>query len=151
MEKTIIKVLFWHNHYPAHSQNDPYFGCGGTLHRLIEELAGKKLCWEFVGGFINENRDDFWQKAEKTDVLFCLPANMDYGDVLMHYDNAEKNLLDVIKKIKEKNPTIKIFFFEKEVHYFEKELTLQGEFIIDFHQKNENTIDKNVIEYFLKI
>ncbi|MDD3285034.1 MAG: hypothetical protein PHG95_00100 [Patescibacteria group bacterium] len=143
MEKE-IRVLFWHNQYPEKNHNNHYFCRGGAIHHLTEKLAGKKLCWEFIGGFINDDREDFWEKAEKADVLFCLPANMDYDDILMHWDGAEKALLDVIKKIKEKNPTIKIFFFESDVHYFEEEMAEHGEFITDLHG------DEAVIEYFKK-
>ena len=69
---------------------------------------------------------------------------MDYNDVHMHWDSAEKALLEVIKKIKEKNPKIKIFFFEDDVHFLEEELSLHGEFITDLHG------DEAVIEYFKK-
>ncbi|MBN2884386.1 hypothetical protein JXE04_00480 [Patescibacteria group bacterium] len=144
MKKQEVKrVLFWHNQYPEHSHNNPNFGRNGSIHRLIKKISRKKIYWKFMGGFINENRTDFWEKAETTDVLFCLPSNMDYDDAKMNFDVAEQLLLEIIQKIKEKNPKIKIFFLE-DAHHLEKEISAHGEFITDLHN------DEAVIKYFKK-
>ncbi|MDD2680997.1 MAG: hypothetical protein PHE20_02720 [Patescibacteria group bacterium] len=142
--KKSAHVIFWHNHYPAKSRNNPYFGRGGDIHKITEKMTKNKLCWKFIGGFINDERDDFWESIAKADVLFSLPANMDYNDIGMHWDGAEKSMLDVLTKVKERNPNIKVFFFENDVHHLEDELSTLGEFITDLHG------DESVIKYFKK-
>jgi hypothetical protein len=143
MKKETKEILFWHNQYPKHSHDNPNFGRDGNVHCLIKKISRKKIYWKFIGGFIDKTRNDFWEKAEKTDILFCLPSNMNYDDAHTNFDIAEQLLLDIIKKIKEKNPKIKIFFFE-DAHHFEAELSTYGEFITDLHG------DEAMIKYFKK-
>ncbi len=130
MEK--IKVLFWHGQYPeGHSKND-YFGSGGKVQQQLEKKSGKILDWTLLGGFIHEGRNDFFSMAESADILFALPANMDYNDSDMHWDRAEDLMLEIVKGIKTDNKKIKIFFFE-EPHHLLEEFLEYGEFVLDLH------------------
>ena len=131
MEKN-IKVLFWHGHYPeSHTENN-YFGPGGKIQQQLEKKTGKKLEWQLCGGFLHPERTDFFFAAKSADILFALPADMNYDDSDMHWDRAEDLMLEIVKGIKTDNKKIKIFFFE-EPHHLLEEFLEYGEFVLDLH------------------
>lgn len=131
MEKQ-IKVLFWHGHFSQNHTEDDHFGPMGKVHRQLEKKSKKNLDWTLLGGFINEGRNDFYNAVESANILFTLPANMNYDDDDMHWDVAEDLMLEIIKELKRRNKKIKIFFIE-EPHHSEEIFSKYGEFILDLH------------------
>lgn len=138
-EKT-IRVVFHHGDFPKGNRRHEYFGPNGPIHRQLEKLSSKHLRWSFRGGFINENHHKFWEAVQKANVLFTRITNMDYHDLNMHWDHAEKSMLKEIAKIKELNPSIKIFFFEEPPNV--GSFSEFGTFITDLHS------DEEMLNYF---
>jgi hypothetical protein len=131
MEKQ-IKVLFWHGHFSEGYTKDDHFGPTGTIHQQLEKRSKKLLDWSLLGGFIHEGRDDFFVAAQTANILFALPANMDYDNEKMHWDVAEDLMLEIVKKIRRSNKKIKIFFIE-EPHHANEKFAKYGEFVLDLH------------------
>ena len=135
-EKKHLMVLFHHGDFSPTSRKHLYFGAQGPIHLSLEKASKRKLCWKFIGGFIHNNRQDFWKAVKKADVLFTRTQNMDYNDIDMHWHHAEESMFVVLHKIKQANPKIKIFFFGETPERIEQFETL-GTFISDLHGDEE--------------
>jgi hypothetical protein len=132
-----LKIIFLHNHYPDDSVNNEIFGSSGIIHKQIQrklKLPPTSVEWTFIGGFINDDRQHFWKVVRNADILITLPENMNYADNRMHWHHAEENMLAIVKKIKQENQKIKIFFFD-EAHHRQEEFAQLGEFMMDVHDE----------------
>lgn len=131
-----LKMIFLQGDYPAIPKSNPYFGRGGKIHRLVEKSVRTKVCWHFVGGFINNERQDFWTKIEKADAFFTTPMNMDHEDIHMHWEQASASMLEVLSRVKSLNPKIKIVFYYWDSE-MAKELEKHGSLLSDLHDTRE--------------
>lgn len=141
MGQKIIRVLFHHGDFERGINAHSYFGKNGAIHQQLQKITAKNICWALKGGFIYQNRETFWHLIAKAEVLFLRAQNMDHEDMSMHWNHAEDNMLNVLKKIREINPTCKIFFYEytpNDPTEFEK----FGTFITDLHG------DEELLNYF---
>lgn len=137
-------ILFWHVQFPKNTIGTTAFSRNSAIHKYTEKIAKRELNWTFIGGYIDDERTDFWEIIEKIHILFCLPINMDYNDAHMLHDEAEKKMLIILEKIKKINPSIKIFFINQD-NDAAAELLNYGEFITELHG------DPAVINYFQNI
>lgn len=131
-----LKIIFLQGDYPATPKSNPYFGRGGRIHKLVTKSVKTKVCWHFVGGFIDEHRHDFWKKIEQADAFFTTPMNMDHEDIHMHWDHASASMFEVLSRIKRLNPKIKVIFY-----YWDSEMATElekhGKLLSDLHDAKE--------------
>lgn len=66
---------------------------------------------------------------------------MNYDDINMYWTHAEKSMIDIMKKIKQQNPGIKIFFYDYKPNNAEI-FSEHGDFITDLHS------DEEMLSYF---
>jgi|GEM_PF-1445887 len=139
------RVLVWHNDFPDGVRQNSFYGQGGTLEKMVQKniAPGADLKWHFHGGYIRTERKTLMRRLKQADVLIsAYPWNMDMEDDHMHWYEAEKSMLDILRSIKKENKKIKIFFL-LEPHHLVDEFQRIGEFISDVH-------DETLYDYFRK-
>jgi len=144
-KRTQWQVVFWHNDYPDNSRQNGFYGENGVLFKKVAKNIPPEMVleWHFHGGFIRPERPILLGRLKQADVLIAAcPWNMNIHDNGMHWREAERSLLEILKKIKQENKKLKIFFIQ-EPHHALEEFQALGEIA--------NTVNADSIyNYFLE-
>lgn len=143
-EKPDLRVIFWHNDFTDSPSQNGFYGPNGQIAERVKKNlpVGKKMEWHFHGGFIHPKRNILLERLKLTDVLLAAyPGNMDMNNNNMGWREAEISLLVVLKKIKEENKNLKVFFLHEPHHPIEFFEGI-GQFVNDIH-------DDAIYDYFL--
>lgn len=144
-KRTRWQVVFWHNDFPANSRQNNSYGENGVLFKKVANNIPSEVVleWHFHGGFIRPERIVLLNRLKQADVLIAAcPWNMDIYNNGMHWAEAEDSLLEILKKVKEENKKLKIFFIQQPFHALEEFQSL-GEIV---YSVNEDSI----YNYFLE-
>lgn len=144
-KRTRWQVVFWHNDFPSNSRQNNLFGENGDLFKKVADNIPLEvdLEWHFHGGFIRPERIVLLDRLKQADVFIAACSwNMDIHNNGMLWREAERSLLEILKKIKKENEKLKIFFIQ-EPHHALEEFQALGEIV--------NTVDADSIyNYFLE-
>ena len=143
-EQPDLRVIFWHNDFADSPSQNGFYGPDGKIaERVKENLPLRtKMEWHFHGGFIHPERHVLLKRLKQADVLLAAyPGNMDISNNNMTWKDAEISLLAVLKKVKEENKNLKVFFLHPPHHPIE---FFEGicQFVDDVH-------DEAIYDYFL--
>jgi len=144
VRKNDWRVLVLINDYPDGTKQHSYYGRGSKVFNKVSKLIAKEanLEWHFHGGFIRKERKTLIRRLRQADVLICYPGNMNFNDVDMQWDAAEKSMLKIVTDLKTANKDLKIFFLREPNHLID-EFQEFGEFVTDIH-------DSILFDYFAK-
>lgn len=131
-----LRIIFLQGDYPAEPKYNPFFSRGAILHKFVESTLQTKICWHFVGSFIEDSRLDFWSKIKNADAIFTSSLNMNHEDINFHWSHASESMNAVLKKIKTINPKIKIIFYSWDSE-MASDLEKYGKLILDLHDAAE--------------
>lgn len=143
-EKADLRVVFWHNDFADSPNQNGFYGPNGKIAERVKKNlpVGTKIEWHFHGGFIHPKRHVLLERLKQADVLLAAyPGNMDVNNNNMDWKEAEISLLNILKKIREENKNLKVFFLHEPHHPIE---FFEGicQFVNDIH-------DDTIYGYFL--
>lgn len=139
------RVLVIHNDFPDGMRQNSFYGKDGVMAKRVQKnlAPGANLEWHFHGGYIYPERATLMRRLKQADVLIsAYPWNMDMENNDMHWHEAERSMLDLLKATKKENKKLKVFFL-LEPHHLIEEFQKIGEFVSDIHEAP-------IYDYFLK-
>ncbi len=124
----------------VHGEIFQTFAERGNLHKQLEKKSGQKLFWQLIPGYLSSQSDNFpfvLEKLKEADIFICDSDNSNLKGKMEELNFEAicfNDLIEALKKIREKNPRLKIFIknFPYTLKKETERLSFYGEIVNDW-------------------